>query len=148
MKIQWLVEDMWVSHKSYLLSVFNNIITLFIINLLYRANGPSTWANLSWSSGTGVCLINSIDLISHIKDHEAIGAFIHEHHVISKFQLPIVTIRLRHSLEGLRKFLLCLINHKTSLILLVQVISLVVLGEVELFGPVADSSLARVFWAT
>lgn len=33
-KIQWLVEDVWVSDKSYLFSISDNIISFFVINLL------------------------------------------------------------------------------------------------------------------
>ena len=148
MKIQWLVEDVWVSDKSYLFSISHNIISFFVINLLYGADRPSTWSNLLGSGGTGICLINSIDLISHIEDHEPIGLFVHQHDIVTKFQLPIMAIRLGNSLEGLGKFLLGLANHQSTLVLLVQVIPLVVLSEVKFFRPISYSSLAGVFRAT
>jgi len=59
-----------------------------------------------------------------------------------------MAIRLGNSLEGLGKLLLGLINHQSTLVLLVQVIPLVVLSEVKFFRPISYSSLAGVFGAT
>ena len=105
------MEKVRISNKSYLLSILNNIISFLKVDLLKGANGPSAWSNLLGSGGASISLINSINFVAHIEDHEPVGLLVHKHHVISKLQLAVMAIGLGNSLETLGELFLGLVNH-------------------------------------
>lgn len=119
MKVQWFVENVRVGDKSYLFSILDNIIPLIEVHLLDGANRSSAWSDLLGRGGAGISLVNSVNPVSHVEDHETIGLLVHKHDIVAELQLPIVAIGLGHSLETLGKLLLGLVNHQFSLVLLV-----------------------------
>jgi hypothetical protein len=138
------MENVLIGDETDLLSIPNNIISFPLINLLNRADGPSARSNLPGSSGAGISLINSINLISHIKHKETIRSLVHEHHIISKLQLSIMAISHGYPLEAFCELLLREIDHEFSLVFLVEVVALIVLVHIDFFRPVAHACLARV----
>ena len=148
MKIQRLVEDIWIGKEPHLLTISHDIVSLLHIYLLDGADRPSTWSNVLGGGSASIGLINAIDPVVHIHDHETIGHLVHEHNVVAKSQLTVMAIGVGHPLETLSELLLSLIDHQLALILLVQVISLLVLAHVELLRPVAHTGLASVLGAS
>ena len=105
------MEDVWVSDKSNLLSISHGVVSFSIIDFENAANRPSAWSDLLGGGCAGVSLVSSIDLVSHVENHKSIGLFVHEHHIVTESQLPIMAVSLWDSLETLGEFLLCLVDH-------------------------------------
>lgn len=90
MKIQRLVENIWIGDKTDLFAISHTIISLFLINLLNGNNASSAWSNIFSSGGTSISLVAWGNLISGIKHQESIGGFVHKHNIVSIFQWAIL----------------------------------------------------------
>ena len=147
MQVQRFVEHVRVGHESDGLAIFHDSIAL-LLDFLYRHDIATARTQVLRGGSASVGLINRRDLVTQIENKEAIRLFAHEKEVVAKSQHAILGVSLRHALESFRELLLLLVNKQFALVLLVEVISLRVCSEVDIFGPVADTGLCTIAGTT
>ena len=148
MKIEWLVENIWVGHKSELFTVMDNFITFLLVSFLKVNNWSTAWRGHFLGCCASICFIWWDDCISNIHNHETIGSLVHHHYVIPESQLAIFAICMWNSCISLWEIFLNFVNDELWLILTIKVVSLSVTGQVHVFGPITNSSFLAIFWSS
>jgi hypothetical protein len=146
-EVEWFVEEVGVGHEAHVLPVSYEFLGQFRLGVLNWENWASARTKILWSSGAGISFLISDDFIVRVEYQEAISLLAHEHDTVAFSQKPVLAESLGHPLESLWVLLLNLTNDEGALVFLVEVVAAGVEVKVDVFGPIADSSLQGVLGA-
>lgn len=130
MKVELFVENIWISTKSDLISIFDK--TGCAINRFNAKNRTSTSSNILRGASDSISLIITNANISSVTNECSISLFADKKNVVTIFKGAIQSVSMGNSLQSLSKSLLSLIDQQLIFVLLVIIISLFVGIEIDI----------------